>query len=168
MRTRAIALPLLLLLVLASSAYAQDQARIIPRRQQIDRPVEKVYDTLKNYLSSPSRSLFNLTSAERVSGTIVATRHGIDPGTWTQWAYCKTAPEQMVYSLGDGSVTVTVKLQGSGSGATFMTVTSDFKGTYVPPSLLGKPNVVIDCSSKGGLEDTLFAVASGAQPQATP
>ncbi|HXW84623.1 MAG TPA: hypothetical protein VEJ86_09485 [Candidatus Binataceae bacterium] len=164
MRRSTIALSTVCLLLVASSASALEPPRLIPRSQRIDRPIEQVFTTLKTYFSDPALSMFNLKSAERVSGTIVATRHGIDGGTWSRWAACTTSPEQMLDQLEDGAVTVTIKLEPSGNRATFISATADFRGTYG----LGSSSTIIECVSKGGLEQSLIAVATGAQSQATP
>jgi hypothetical protein len=140
-------------------AGAIEQPRIVPRSAHINQPIEHVFSTLQRYFSDPSLSLFHLVSAEHASGTIVATRNGIDDENWTKWAFCKTGPAEMIYQLEDGAVTVTVKLEPSGNSATFATVTADFQGTYG----LGSAENKVACISTGTLEQSILSVA-GATP----
>ncbi|HYB92214.1 MAG TPA: hypothetical protein VEC38_14350 [Candidatus Binataceae bacterium] len=156
MRTTAILTAVFL--ALATAAIAVEQPRLIPRSARIDRPVEQVFDTLKQYFSGPSLSMFNLVSADRKNGTIVARRAGIDTAHWTDWAFCEAEPMKMIYKFEDGTATVTVKVEASGNNRTFASVTADFQGTYGLASSENK----IACVSKGSLEENILAVARGA------
>jgi hypothetical protein len=141
----------------AGPALAIEQPRIVPRSQRINRPIEKVFGTLKEYFSDAALSGFKLERANNVTFILVATRSDIDDENWTNWAFCKAPPIAMIYSLKQGGVTVTVKLERSGNDATFATVTADFKGTYA----LGANEQQIDCISKGALEEQILTVAKG-------
>ncbi|HVA79936.1 MAG TPA: hypothetical protein VNF29_03335 [Candidatus Binataceae bacterium] len=146
-----------LLLFGAASALANDQPRIIPRQERIDRPIDQVYGALKNYFSDPALSLFHLQSADPTTHTLVATRSGIDNGHWSQWAFCPATGVHMLFQLQDGSVTVTVNLQKSGPDATFASVSADFQGDYA----LGANEQKLACSSKKTIEEDLLTVAAG-------
>ena len=165
MRTLAV-VPVALLLMLSTS-FAIDQPRIVPHSGRVDRPIEQVYSSLKAYFSDPTLSFFTLQSAQQAKGsdTLAAHRSGIDHATWNQWTACQGEAQQMIYQFSDGSVTVNVKLEPSGNQATFVTVTSDFQGTY---ELAGQ-STTIACMSKGGLEDSILSIAGGgSRPQAKP
>lgn len=145
------------LLICASHAFAIEQPRIVPRSQRIERPISQVFGTLKEYFSDAVLSGFTLVRTNNLTWTLVAKRKVLDTETWTNWAFCKAPPLAMIYSLKEGSVTVTVNLQRSGNNATFATVTADFKGTYS----LGANQQEIDCVSKGELENQILTVAAG-------
>lgn len=145
------------MLICAGTALAIEQPRIVPRSQRINRPIEKVFGTLKEYFSDPVLSGFKLVRTNNLTWTLLATRSDIDTETWTNWAFCKAPPLAMIYSLKQGGVTVTVHLERSGNDATFATVTADFKGTYA----LGANQQEIDCISKGTLENQILTVAGG-------
>jgi hypothetical protein len=144
-------------LICAGQARAVEQPRIVPRSQRINRPLEQVFGTLKEYFSDPVLSGFKLVRTNNVTWTLLAKRSDIDDETWTNWAFCKAPPIAMIYSLRQGDVTVTVHLERSGNNATFATVTADFQGTYA----LGANEQDIDCISKGVLEQQIMTVAAG-------
>lgn len=161
MLKRALAIIPAAVLLGVSVAMAIDQPRIIPRSQHIDRPIEQVYGTLKNYFADQSLSLFHLQSADPKTDTLVATRSGIDDQHWRQWAFCPASGVHMLFQLQDGSVTVTVKLQKSGKNGTFASVTADFQGDYA----LGANEQKLACTSKDALEDEILTVAAAAAPR---
>jgi hypothetical protein len=93
---------------------------------------------------------------------MVAKRSGIDTQNWSEWAYCKLAPQQMLDTLEDGTVTLTVKIGTGGGNFSNVNVTADFKGTY---GLAGSETTA-QCVSKGVLENRILE-AVGAKPQAS-
>ena len=143
--------------MLSSSALAIETPRIIPRSEKVERPIDQVFGTLKQFFNDSSLSGFRLTSADQKSWTLIATRSDIDGANWDKWAFCKTSAEQMIYRFEDGTVTVTVELQKAGSQATFTIVSADFHGSYG----MGSQQATIDCVSKGALEQDVIAVAAG-------
>jgi hypothetical protein len=145
------------ILLWATSALAVEQPRIVARSERINRPIEQVFGTLKEYFADSSLSMFKLVRVNNLTWTLVATRSDIDDETWTNWAFCKAPPIAMIYKLQQGDVTVTVKLERSGNDATFATVTADFKATYA----LGANEQDIDCISKGAVEQEILTVAKG-------
>jgi hypothetical protein len=156
MLKRAVVFLLGAVLICAGQALAIEQPRIVPRSQRINRPIEQVFGTLKEYFSDAAMSQFKLVRSNNLTWTLVAKRSDIDDETWTNWAFCKAPPVAMIYSLKQGDVTVTVHLERSGNNATFTTVTADFQGTYA----LGANEQDIDCISKGALEQQIMTVAS--------
>ena len=156
MRNRSIVLSVLLV-VIASPGLAIETPRIISRSERVEHPIDQVFGTLKHYFNDSSLSGFRLTSADDKAWTLIATRSGIDGENWTQWAFCKTSAQQMIYQFEDGTVTVTVQLQKAGNQSAFVTVSADFQGNYG----LGGQQATIDCVSKGSLEQDLIAVAGG-------
>lgn len=141
------------------SAVASAQPAVIPRMAQTPHDAGQTFATLKRYFSDPSMGLFTLQSADERTHTLVAKRSGIDLQTWGQWAYCKLGPEHLLDSLRDGSVTVNVKVEGSGKSASYVTVATDFEGTYG----IGSSESTTQCVSNGVLEQNILA-AAGAAP----
>ncbi|HYL59827.1 MAG TPA: hypothetical protein VEU51_13235 [Candidatus Acidoferrales bacterium] len=158
MKSISYAIPVLVALALQSPAFAVEQPRIVPRVREVSRPVGDVYSTLKKYFSDSSLSHFQLVSSDPKTHTLVAKQSGIPTNTWTDWAFCKAAPMQMIFQYQDGVVTVTVKLDQTSKRSTFVHVTADFQGTYS----LGSKQDTIACVSKGGLEDSILAAAGPA------
>ncbi len=144
-----------LLLTVAGRAAALEPPRVIPLSDHIKQPVSGVFQTLTRYFTDPSLSRFNLVSADKATGTIVAKQAGIDSDRWRQWAACKTDPLHMVYQFTDGTVAVTVKLERDARDTTFATVTADFQGVYG----LAQDRTTIPCVSTGALEQGILGVA---------
>jgi hypothetical protein len=147
-----------LLLAMTAPAFAVEMARIVPRSQQIARPADQVYASLKKYFTDSSLSNFKLLSEDPKTRTLTAELSGIDSATWTRWAFCKTGPVEMIYKYDDGSAKVTVHVERTDKKTSFVTVTADFQGKYS----LGDSHKDIACSSKGGLEETILSVAGSA------
>ena len=158
MRLRAASIITPLLFFILTPAFAIETPRIVPRMQEIPKPVDEVFETLKKYFTDSSLSTFRLVSADRATHTIVARESGIGEESWRKWAFCETGAVQMIYQFEDGAVTVTVKLDKSPRHSTFATVSADFQGTYG----LGDNENKVACTSKFVLEDNLLAVAGAA------
>ena len=135
-------------------AAAVEMPRLIPRSQQIARPMDEVYASLKKYFADPALSRFKLVSANPATHTLVATMSGIDNESWSKWAFCKTGPVEMIYKFEDGTVTITVGVETTTTKSSFATVTADFEGSYQ----LGSNENKVACVSKGELEDNIHAV----------
>ena len=101
-------------------------------------------------------SRFKLVKADARSRTIIATRNGIDVGTWSQWAYCKMSPAHLMDSLDNGGVTVKIRVEGVGRHTSYVHVDADFEGTY---QSLGATRTAQQCVSKGVLEQNILATA---------
>ena len=154
MKLRAAPIIAPLLLFILASAYAIETPRIVPRVQEIPKPVGEVFATLKKYFNDAS-SHFELVRADERSHTIVAKQTATDDLTWRHWAFCETGPVQMIYKLQDGTVMVTVKLEKSTRHSTLATVSADFQGRYA----LGGNQTTVACTSKFVLEDSILAAA---------
>ncbi len=144
---------------IVTPAFAIETPRIVPRMQEVRKPIDEVFEALRKYFTDSSLSHFQLVSADKKTHTLVAKQSAIDDESWRSWAFCQTGPVQMIYKLEDGTVTVKVKLEKSTRHSTFVTVTADFQGTYG----LGANQNKVDCTSKFVLEDSILAVA-GALP----
>jgi len=158
MKLRAAPIIVPLLLFSLASAYAIETPRIVPRIQEIPKPVGEVFVTLKKYFNDAS-SHFELVRADERTHTLVAKQTATDDMTWRHWAFCETGPVEMIYKLQDGTVTVTVKLEKSTRHSTLATVSADFQGRYA----LGGNQSTVACTSKFVLEDSILA-AAGAPP----
>jgi hypothetical protein len=108
MKLRVASIVILLLLFTLAPAFAIDTPRIVPRIQEIQRPVGEVFHTIKKYFTDASLSHFALVSADEHTHTLVAKQTALDDLTWRTWAFCETGPVQMIYKLQDGTVAVTV------------------------------------------------------------
>jgi hypothetical protein len=143
---------------IVTPAFAIETPRIVPRMNEIQKPVDQVYATLKKYFSDSSLSTFKLVSEDKKTRTLVAKQSGIGEETWHNWAFCETGPVTMIYKLEDGTVTVTVNLEKSPHHSTFASVSADFQGTYG----LGANQNKVACTSKFVLEDSILAAAGAA------
>ncbi len=154
--TASIITPIFLSIV--TPAFAIEAPRVVPRMQEIQKPVDEVYASLKKYFSDSSTSHFQLVSADERTHTLVARQSPIGEDVWRHWAYCQTGPVQMIYKYEDGTATVTIKLEKSPRHSTFASVSADFQGTYD----LGANQNKLDCTSKFVLEDNILAAAGTA------
>ena len=146
-------------LVVVTAAFAIEQPRIIPRSQDIPRPVDEVFARMRKYFTDASLSRFSLVSEDVRTHTLVAKETGITDEDWNRWAYCEAGPMQMISKLQDGTALVTVKLERSTPNSTFASVAADFEGTYG----LGSQQSKVACTSKFVLEDNIMAAAGAAQ-----
>jgi hypothetical protein len=153
--------PILLATIVAVwCSTAAAQPTVIPRLSRAPQDAERTFRIVQNYLSDPAHGLFTVVRADHATHTIVAERHSIDTQNWGEWAYCKLGPEQMLDTLENGAVTLTVKIKDASGGASDLSVTADFKGTYG----LGGSEVTAQCVSKGVLENRIIQ-AAGAAPE---
>jgi hypothetical protein len=153
------ALILILLLVLCSSAAAQPA--VVPRISEAPHDVHRTYELVREYLDNPSNGLFIIVRADRATGTIVAWLHGINLQEWGEWAYCKLGPEQMLDTLNDGAVILTISITPAGTRSSEIKIAADFRGTYTG---LGNSETTAQCISTGALENRILE-AAGAPPQ---
>jgi hypothetical protein len=151
---------LMLTLILGCSSGAAQPA-VIPRLSRAPHDAHRTYEIVRNYLSNPRNGFFSIIRADPAAETIVARRTGIDTEQWGEWAYCKLGPEQMLDSLKDASVTLTVKITSAGKVSSEISVIADFRATYG----LGSSETNTQCVSTGVLEDRILR-AAGATPEA--
>jgi hypothetical protein len=143
------------------SAIALAQPAVIPRIGQSPHSANETFRKLRGYFSNEAASQFRLISADAKTRTIVAKRSAIDNRSWSEWAYCKMSATHLLDSLDDGSVTVKVKVEGSGRHSSYVHVDADFEGTY---GGLGSNQTTQRCVSQGVLEQNILATAGAAQP----
>jgi hypothetical protein len=146
-------------LTVVTPAFAIESPRIVPRMNEVHKPVGEVFATLKKYFTDSSLSTFQLVSTDERTHTLVARQTITDDLTWRNWAFCEAGPVQMIYKLQDGTAVVTVKLDKATPHSTLASVSADFEGRYA----LGGNQSKVDCTSKFVLEDRILA-AAGAAP----
>jgi hypothetical protein len=149
------------MIVIVWSGLAFAQPAVIPRIGQAPRSASETFNKLRGYFADPAASQFKLVKADPHSRTIVATRNGIDPGTWSQWAYCKMSPTHLLDSLDNGGVAVKIKGESVGRHSSYVHVDADFEGTY---KSLGATQTAQQCVSKGVLEQSILATGGASQP----
>jgi hypothetical protein len=149
------------MIIIFSNGLAFAQPAVIPRIGQAPSSASETFNKLLGYFSDEAASQFKLVKADSRTRTIVATRNGIDPGTWSQWAYCKMSPTHLLDSLDDGAVTVKVKVESAGRHTSYVHVDADFKGIY---KSLGATQTAQQCVSKGVLEQSILATGGASQP----
>src|SRR5229473_1081554 len=115
----------------ASSSWAKDP-KPFPQTAEVNKPMEQVFASLREYFSGGDSKNFQLVKADQKTGTLVAKRTGIDQRTWGAWAYCKVSTMNLLDTLEDGTVTVKVKLESDAMKKTHVSVTPDFEGEYSP------------------------------------
>ena len=140
---------------------AAAQPALIPRLATSPHDPARTYAIVKDYLSDPLKP-FTIVQADSARHLVVAKRSGIDTQSWSEWAYCKLGPQQMLDTLEDGTVTLTVKISPGGGNFSNVSVTADFKGNYG----LAGPETTAQCVSNGVLENRILE-AVGAKPQAS-
>jgi hypothetical protein len=153
------ALILTLLVVLCSSAAAQPA--VIPRIGEAPHDVNRTYELVREYLDNPSNGLFTIVRADRATGTIIARLNGMNAQQWGEWAYCKLGPKQMLDTLNEGAVTLTITITQAGSRSSEIKIAADFRGTYTG---LGNSETTAQCISTGALENRILE-AAGAPPE---
>ena len=79
-----------------------------------------------------------------------------DPG----WELAFPGRFELLDTLEDGTVTVTVKIEPSTKQASIISVSADFEATYA----LGSKESAIQCISNGIVENELLKIAGGAPP----
>jgi hypothetical protein len=147
--------------LLMGFAAAAAWAEPIGRSVEISRPFNAVYDSLSTYFSPDSMHDFQVLteSKSKSAGEIVAKRTITDPVKWRELTYCKVPALQMLDTLKEGDVTVTVKVNSAGSNSTYVTVTPDFEGNY---EFAGSSHTQ-QCQSNGELEKDILLGAGAAE-----
>ena len=103
---------------------AAAQPSLIPHLGTAPQDPARTYAIAKDYLSDPLKP-FTIVQADSARH-VVAKRSGIDTQSWSEWAYCKLGPQQMLDTLEDGTVTLTVKISPGGGNFSNVNVTADF------------------------------------------
>lgn len=95
---------------------------------------------------------YMLVNSDAASRTVIVMRSNIDSASWTQWAYCRMGPMDMLDALRDGSVMLTVRLEPATKWRTWAVITAEFTGTYG----IGYQTKQTRCASKGVLEEDIL------------
>ena len=155
---------LLLLIItvsLMTSATPAAWAQPLSRTVEIHHPLGDVYAALSNYFSPDSMHDFQVVSHRRTKSKaeFVAKRTVQDQMKWSEWAYCKLPSLQMLATLQQGNITVTVELERESADRTYATVTPAFEGVYA----LADNTTTRQCTSKGILEKDILRAAGAAE-----
>jgi hypothetical protein len=111
-----------------------------------------LFDRLKADFSGGKFGPYAIVSSDVPSRTVVAKRSNIDSAQWARWAYCRMGPLDMLDTLRDGSVTLTVSLQPATKWITWAAVKAEFTGTYA----IGTQVKQTQCTSTGVLEEDIL------------
>jgi len=136
--------------LLASPAWSRPLSRSV----DIHRPFDRVYSAVSEYFSPDSMHDFQIVSQNRSrsKAEFIAKRTVQDKMKWSDWAYCKVPAMQLLDTLQQGNITVTVKLERESASHTYVTVTPDFEGVY---QFAGNSRSQ-QCASKGVLENDIL------------
>jgi hypothetical protein len=149
-----------IVIVALCPALAAAQPAIIPRLATAPHDAAQTYRLAKDYLSDPMGGSCTIVRADFGSRTLIAERSGIDTEDWNDWTYCKLSPDQMLDTLNNGKVRLTVKIQPAGKDSSNVAVTADFNGTYG----FAERQTTVQCVSKGRFENgVLQAVGAPAE-----
>jgi hypothetical protein len=127
-------------------------------------PAGRLYRALKTQFAGGWLGPYQVVSSDPKTRTLVVRRNYIDLGNWSNWAYCKVGPLDMLDSLRDGYVTMAIKLEPA-RGVTYTSTTADFEGIYGLTPSTGK---VVPCLSRGVLEDEVLATIAAENPPPEP
>jgi len=140
-----------------SAGWAQPLSRTV----EIHRPLGDVYAALSNYFSPDSMHDFQVVSHKQTKSKaeFVAKRTVQDQMKWSEWTYCKLPTLQMLDTLQQGNIKVTVELERESPNRTYVTVTPTFEGVYA----LADNSTSRKCTSKGILEKDILRAAGAAE-----
>ena len=144
-------------LALCCLVAAAQTATRIPHRGPVAEKSRALFNGVKHGFESGRYGPYQLVSSDPKTWTIVVTRNNVDAEHWTRWAYCPVSPIDMIDSLRDGAVRLTIKLEPITPKITYAVVWADFTGTYG----IASTNKVVQCRSTGVLEeDVLHAIGA--------
>lgn len=125
-------------------------------------PARSLFRTLRSRFAGGWLGPYQVVSSDRRSGTLVIRRNAIDADNWSKWAYCEVGPLDMLDSLRDGAVTVTIKLKPA-RRITYTSTAANFEGTYG----LTAASKNVACMSRGVLEDNILTTIAAENPPRT-
>ncbi len=127
-----------------------------------DVPLEQLFQRLQTQFSGGRFGPYRVINGEPNTHTLVVARDQIDNESWSKWATCHVDNVDMLDSLQDGAVTVTIALTPL-QKVTTASVSADFKGVY--GLTLASPTITVSCASTSLLEQELLSqIAGTAQP----
>ncbi len=127
-------------------------------------PASRLYRALKTQFAGGQLGPWQVISSDPKTRTLVVRRNYIDSENWSNWAYCKVGPLDMLDTLRDGYVTMAIKLEPA-RRVTYTSTTADFEGIYGLTPSTGK---VVPCISRGVLEDQVLATIAAENPPPEP
>jgi hypothetical protein len=127
-------------------------------------PAGRLYRALQTQFAGGQLGPWQVVSSDPKTRTLVVRRNYIDLDNWSNWAYCKVGPLDMLDSLRDGYVTMAIKLEPA-RGVTYTSTNADFEGIYGLTPSRGK---VVPCISRGVLEDQVLATIAAENPPPEP
>jgi hypothetical protein len=136
----------------ASAQTASAPPLTIAHRGPITGKPDALFNQTKTSFSEGRFGLCTIVGAYPASHTLVVKRSNIDSANWARWAYCKMGPLELLDTLRDGSVTMTIQFQPTTRWITWVLVKAEFTGTYA----LGSTVKQTECISTGVLEEDIL------------
>ncbi len=143
-----------------AAAVVVSLATPIPHRAPIRAEANKLFDELKTGFSGGRFGPYQVVDSDVRTRTLVIKRNAIDQQTWSKWAYCRVDPIDMIDSLRDGKVTLTLKLEPTTKTVTYAVVWAEFNGSYG----IGTVNKNVQCTSTGVLEENILHQVGATTP----
>jgi hypothetical protein len=108
---------------------------------------------------------YQIIRSDAKKGTMIVRRDSIDNASLAKWCYCQVDTLNMLDSLRNGAVFVTLTLTPD-RNTTGLDVADDFEGTYslTPASA----TTTVRCASQGVLEKELVSTIVARNPHRTP
>jgi hypothetical protein len=126
----------------------------------VDSPARPLFLRLRGEFVRGQLGPYRIVSSDARTRTLVVRRDSVDSDHWTKWSYCKVGPLDMLDSLRDGTVTMTISLEPAG-GVTNAAVAADFEGQYsLTPTSASE---TVRCGSRGVLEKELLTTIAAAE-----
>jgi hypothetical protein len=135
-----------------ASAVVISMATPIPHRGPIRGKANQLYEELKTGFSGGRYGPYQVVERDPKERRLVVKRNAIDVESWSKWAYCRVDPIDMLYSLRDGKVTLTIKLEPTTKTLTYAVVWAQFEGSYG----IGTVTKNFPCTSTGVLEEDIL------------
>src|ERR1700730_7952172 len=139
-------------LALCCLVAADQTATRIPHRGPVAEKPRALFDRVKQGFADGRYGPYQLVSSDPKTWTIVAARNNVDVEHWMRWGYCPVGQIEMIGSLRDGAVRLTVTLEPTTPKITYAVVWADFTGTYG----IASTNKVVQCRSTGVLEEDVL------------
>src|ERR1700730_1182591 len=117
-------------LALCCLVAADQTATRIPHRGPVAEKPRALFDRLKQGFADGRYGPYQLVSSDPKTWTCVPARNNVDVEHCARWAYCPVSPIDMIDSLRDGAVRLTIKLEPTTPKITYAVVWADLTGTY--------------------------------------